>query len=430
MFKKHLHKILFSLFFLVIAIPVVIYKFDIADRFKLEGAYTTIAKPEFTFGKYFNEKFQSEYDKYWNSEFGFRGFFVRLHNQLLFSVFNKSMVYGVEVGKDNYLYETQYIDAFYGKDFIGEPSIDDRCNKLKIISDSLSKHGCEVLVVLTPGKGSFYPEYISDYHKHSGNPTNYETYVNYFKKYGIDFVDYNSWLISLKQTSKYPLFPKTGIHWSYYGMTLVADSLIKYIEKKLNKDIPEMIIDSIEVKKECENTDDDIENAMNLHFPIKKPLMAYSRFHFNSENKFKPRTLVISDSFYWSFYDSGISNGIFRNNRFMYYYKEVYPEHFSQATYASDINIKDELDSTDLIIIMTNEPNLNNLGFGFIDEILTMFNSYDVYLKNKRINEIKSEMIKSPEWMEVLYKKAYDKKMTIEEVMEMDAVWMYENETK
>lgn len=114
----------------------------------------------------------------------------------------------------------------------------------------------------------------------------------------------------------------------------------------------------------------------------------------------------------------------------MYYYKEVYPEHFSQATYASDINIKDELDSTDLIIIMTNEPNLNNLGFGFIDEILTMFNSYDVYLKNKRINEIKSEMIKSPEWMEVLYKKAYDKKMTIEEVMEMDAVWMYENETK
>jgi hypothetical protein len=425
---KTLHKTLLSVFVAAIMLPMVLALLNIKDPFKLQGAFKPIPRPEFSFAGYFGEEFQPLYESYWNSAFGLRGFFVRLHNQLHFSLFNESNVSGVEVGKNNYLYETSYINAYYGYDFIGEPAISNKAMKLKSVSDSLSAHGCKVIVVFAAGKASFYPEYISGYHVPSGNPTNHETYIKYLNQNHIDFIDFNSWFISNKLTSPYVLYPKTGIHWSYYGMTLMADSLIRYIENKLGRDLPDMVIDSIEVKDNYEDTDADIEEAQNLFFAIHKPKMAYPRFHFVAENKYRPRVMVISDSFYWSFYNSGITKNVFSNNRFLYYYNEVYPEHFNKNTFKDDIDIQDELKNTDLVIILTNEPNLNHLGWGFIEETYTMYNDPSTFLKKKNIAEIKSKMRSSPEWMEALRKKAEESGLKLEDVMNNDAEWMMDNQ--
>lgn len=420
-----LHKILFSVFVTVILLPLILYSLNSKDPFQLKGAFKPVPRPEFSFNAYFSEDFQPAYNSYWNSAFGLRGFFVRLHNQILFTFFNQSNVTGVEVGKNNYLYETAYINAFYGYDYIGKPAISGKVRQLKSVSDSLSARGCQVLVVFTAGKASYYPEYISDYHVPSGNPTNHETYIKYMKEYNVNFIDFNSWFISQKLTSPYVLYPKTGIHWSYYGMTLMADSLIRYIENKLDKDLPDMIIDTIEVKNGFEDTDADIEVAQNLFFDISKPKMAYPRFHFVTENKFKLRVMVISDSFYWSFYNAGITKNTFSNDRFIYYYNEVYPENFERTTMRSDIDVQEELNNTDLVIIMTNEPNLNHLGWGFIEETYTMFNDKASYQKKIAIQEIKNKMLASPEWMDALRKKANESGKTLEEVMNNDAEWMY-----
>ena len=190
MFKKHFHTILLSFFFCAILFPLLFQSFNVKDVYKLKGAYVPAPKPDFSFANYFDEKFQPEYEKYWNEHFGERSFFVRLHNQIMFSLFEKSLVYGVDIGKDNYLYETAYINAVYGIDFIGNDSIRNNCSKLKIISDSLAKHGCGLLIVLAAGKGSFYPEYIPEKYQPSGNPTNHEAYVKHLTQQGVDFIDF------------------------------------------------------------------------------------------------------------------------------------------------------------------------------------------------------------------------------------------------
>ena len=66
----------------------------------------------------------------------------------------------VVIGKENYLYEKGYIDAFFGVDFIGHDSIAISAYKLKMIQDTLAKLNKTLLIILAPGKGDFFPEYI------------------------------------------------------------------------------------------------------------------------------------------------------------------------------------------------------------------------------------------------------------------------------
>ena len=60
------------------------------------------------------------------------------------------------VGKDNYLYEESYIKAYLGDDFIGEKKIFNTAQKLKAVQDTLKSNHIDLIVVLAPGKGTFF----------------------------------------------------------------------------------------------------------------------------------------------------------------------------------------------------------------------------------------------------------------------------------
>ena len=94
------------------------------------------------------------------SEFGFRSTFIRLHNQLKYWIYNEFSANGVVIGKDRYMYEESYIKTYYGLDFKGNDTLLVMAEKLKRLQNILHKQNKLLLVVLAPGKGYFYPEYI------------------------------------------------------------------------------------------------------------------------------------------------------------------------------------------------------------------------------------------------------------------------------
>ena len=57
-------------------------------------------------------------------------------------------------------------------------------------------------------------------------------------------------------------------------------------------------------------------------------------------------------------------------------------------------------------------------------------NSNSISLRQMRIDEIKENMLKDPKWMESLQEKAKKANKSIDEIMEMDAIWVYEQENK
>ena len=103
----------------------------------LRGGIETIVVPNLNEKNWFEGRYQQYQESYLNAEFGFRSSFVRLHNQLDFYLFDVLHAKSVLRGKDNYLYEYNYIAAYYGRDFIGKDSIRGRMLQLQDIQKKL-----------------------------------------------------------------------------------------------------------------------------------------------------------------------------------------------------------------------------------------------------------------------------------------------------
>ena len=348
------------------------YQFNWIKLKPLNGYFINTEKNKFSWKGWFSGSYQEAEDKYLNENFGFRNFFIRLNHQWRFSLFNKAKTQWVTVGKENYLYEKNYIKAYYGTDFIGEDSIARRMDKFKHLQDTLSRLDKQIFIVLAPGKGSYYPEYIPDRFHQERGATNIDVYRKYIEKWDINCIDFHRYFIDNKEISPYPLYPQYGIHWSYYGMCLAADSMVRYIEKINDIQMPHIYWDDITMSQPKKN-DNDISASMNLLFSPRTFDMAYPKIQFEPDSgKTKPSLVVISDSFYWGIYGMEWGN-LFTDNHFWYYNKEIYPKPSDDPFTTEDINLQDEILKYDVIIILATDANLPNFGWGFIE------NAYDIF---------------------------------------------------
>ena len=148
-----------------------------------------------------------------------------------------------------------------------------------------------------------YYEYFPAKYTRQKDTSNYETHAQLAEALHVDHIDFNRYFVNQKYVSPYPLFGQFGIHWSYYGMCLVADSLIRYMEHKRHIDMPNAYWTEIELHQP-RGGDYDIGNGLNILRHFKSYDMAYPNIRFESDtNKTRPSLLVISDSFYWGIYD-------------------------------------------------------------------------------------------------------------------------------
>jgi hypothetical protein len=388
--KNKLHRIVKNLLLVgiisLLFLPIIQQKLNLIEIKPLNGSFEIPKNPTFSLENWFEGKYQIERQNYLNQSIGFKAYFVKLYNQLHFTLYKQARANGVIVGKKDYLYEENYIKAHLGRDFVGEDEVKERIVKLKKIVDVLKRKKIDLIVVLAPGKGSFYPEFIPEsYRPEIQTTTNYDAYKREISKAGIHLLDIHSWFRKIKRTSPHPLFPKTGIHWSKYGELLAADSIINYVNSiKDEKCLPQLLIGDIEISSEMRDTDDDIEKGMNLLVDIKDLKMGYPQFKIQKNNHSKKvKVLTIADSYYWGMFNWGCSKDVFNEGQFWYYNEQIYPDSYTKSIKVADINIIEEVEKNDVIILLTTDANLNNFAFGFIDQL------YDSYFKSKSKNYTK-----------------------------------------
>lgn len=359
--------------FIALSSPILHNFINIPQFESLKGDVVIPEQVAFSLNKWSTGEYQEGKDNYNNSIFSIRPILIRLNNEFYFRVFKMSRANGVVVGKKNYLYEENYIKAYNGTDFIGEDSLRKTLHKLKFISDTLHKLNKQLIIVFAAGKASFFPEFIPDNYLPAKEKTNYKFLSVTAKKMNLNVIDFNQWFMNNKHKSKYPLYPQFGIHWSAYGSTLAADSIIRYIEEKRSIDAPNFGYDGFDFKQPFE-TDYDIADGMNLFFNLKSFQMAYPKLKLK-KGETKPKVLMIADSYYWEMYGKGISN-CFQDDHFWYYNQLVYPQSNTKETYTNDLDFKSEIDNHEVIIIMATEASLKYIGWGFIEKA-------DLFFKGK-----------------------------------------------
>ncbi|MCD4772037.1 MAG: hypothetical protein K8R41_01490 [Bacteroidales bacterium] len=421
---------LFIIIILLLILPLFQEQTSYFNIKALKGSFEKDSLPELNLKDYYSGKFQENFNNYLEQNIGFRPFFIRVNNQIDFSANNKANTNWVVVGKNNYLYEQDYITSYLGKDFLGKEIIDDKIRKIKFLQDTLQKSGTKLLVIFAPGKGSFYPEYIPESFDPSNKTiTNYEYYKKRSLEENINHIDFNDYFIKMKDTSQYCLFPKTGIHWSLYGVHLVVDSIKNYMEKSAGIKMPEMHFKNIEISSKFKGTDYDIEESMNLLFRIPNEKMAYPKIDYKSSpNTIKPKVLAIGDSYYWNIHGSSYASSLFKNATFWYYNKMAHSVEYDKPRKVEELNIKEEIEKQDFIILMATEPLLKRFVYGFVDNV------YDIYSGKETISnstnysalyyeqQIRSDSI----WLKSISLKAKEKGIGVDEMIKLDAKWLAE----
>ena len=367
----------FLIIIILLCFPVFQEIFKPISSKPLNGYFEAVKRPLISVGNVFNGNFRDEMNIYSENSIPFRPDLVRLYNQIDFSAFGIPHAAKIVVGKGNYLFEESYIKAYLGNDYIGNQKIEARVRQFKELQDLLwDKKKIHLLVIFAPDKGSFYPEYIPERYLKSGqDTTNYKWYKQELEKAGINFIDFNYWFLKMKDTSRFLLYPKTGIHWSSYGAFLAMDSLVHYFKNRFEISMPEPVLDSLEISNVSRDWDADINQALNLIWNIPHPSLAYPHFHYKKPgNEQKPAALFIGDSFYFCWSEARFIKNSFRNEEFWYYDHDVYIDRIKQKVTVSNLNFEQTLDRQNVIVFLQTNAGYGNAGYWFVDRALALLN--------------------------------------------------------
>jgi len=418
--NQNILKVLFYSILVLLFIPMIQEEYQWVKVGALEGYHPTVPKDSaLTADTWLTGSYQVAKERYRERFFGFRNWGIRVHNQTQYSLYNASEVDNVVIGQNNYLYGVDYIEAYMGNDFVGEDVIQAKLERFKRLQDTLSKLGKHLFVIVTPNKADYFSEYlpVKQQEDRTGIKTNYAYYIKGFKEQNINHIDLNQWFMDIKQKTEYPLFPQTGIHLTDYGSTLFADTLIGYVERVLNKDLPNFTWSNMELSATARDADNDAEKALNLMFKLPYYKLPYPTVTINDPNKYKPTSLTIGDSFYWKFVHWKGLIEVFNDGQFWYYNREVHPTKQDVNT----LDIGKEIEDKEVIFVINSAFNLWRFGFGFDLDLYKHFFPKEI-LEDKELLEIliQERMItarKDKKWMELLEKRAIEADVPFEKML-------------
>lgn len=416
---------LVALIAVILFIPLLQFKLEVFETEPLQGDITIAQKPEFKKEDYWELKWQENYNQYLNDNFGFRAWFVRLVNQVRYSLFNTTKAPGVVIGKEGELFIESYIDDYIGKNFIGTKKINQNVTKIKQLQDSLKARGIDLLVVFAPGKASYYPELIPDtYLRKKKDSTNYSVYADLFHKNKVNFIDFNKWFCDNKSKFKHPVYPKYGTHWNHYGMTLALDSIIQYIDITRKVNLPDFDYSVVNYNTNLKGNDYDVGVLMNLLYPIEKDANPYPVYKIKGGKGYtRPDVLVVGDSYWWCMVGDNLPIKFFREDEYWFYNKDQYI-HNEKRNPVKELNLSASLARRDVIILMATEATFYMFPYGFADNAWTLYCADN----SKRRNEIITDIKRNSEWLASIEKKAKDNGFTTDKQLMLDAEYILSEE--
>ena len=436
--SNKLHTFLFALVIAALFLPLIQMVKPFVEVGPLFGSIVPTAKDSLTLEAWFDGTYQENRNKYVNEQFGFRNTAVRLHNQIAFSLFRKAKANGVIIGKEDYLYEIKYINAFRGAEEVNQSELDSNLFMLKAIQSKLKEKGVELIVVMNPGKASFYSEFIPDEFPIVSNRSYYSEYQKGLQSQGIQHIDFGKWFREMKGKTPAPLFPKTGIHWSQYGATLAADSLVNYCMRLFGKDMNEFgwNKNDLPLSTTMESVDDDIGLGMNLYSPIDVLPMAYPRVGVNDKygvsfgnRGIQPKVAVISDSYFFNLMQLPWAPDIFSELNFYFYNKQLHHLPGGATTNTDVLSQMQDIEKSNLLFVMATECNMDKLGWGFIS------NAYKYFVMGEnidsfelRVQKFKKNILSDEAWMKAIGEKARQNKVPLDTMIMRDARYMAEME--
>jgi SGNH hydrolase-like domain, acetyltransferase AlgX len=427
-----LNRILYACILIALFIPLGKLIFIGSKERPLQGYITNqdTIQPVLNLNDWMSGLYQDRMNKWVKNSFGLHNFSVRARNQIAWNLYDFSYTNNVTRGKDDYLYDIKYIHAWNGKDFLGIDTIRERVSRMKLLQDRLHEAGIAFLVVMAPGKASYFPEHLTDDEYNVIGPTNYGCYKEQFAKQGVNTIDFRGWFDQLKSVSQYPLFPQCGIHWSQYGALIAADSLIKYVRDQTQMPMESFRLKSISMSDSLYGSDYDIGASLNLIWDLKAFPMAKADFEApDAKSADRPRALVIADSYFWTMPLGEMRISAFRDIEFLYYNREFHPSSAGKMKPADKINYKTVVGHNDIVILLCTDSNLPEFPWGFVDQTLLWTGDSAMNKKIVReahIRDIMEGIKADANWFGNVQKSAAERNISVDSCLYLNAAYVFD----
>lgn len=363
------------LFFLIalLWLPLITRYLPVQDT-ELHGVTEKVVKHDFTFATWLDGSFQKKRDTYFTYNLGFRKAAVRLSNEIDYQL-GEQRKYCV-VGKRNNLMGMEYIDSYYGKDFIGIDSVNAVVSTILKFKEMLNRNGVAFFVVLAPSKTRLHPEQIPDeFRKQETVNTNYSQFLKAFKKTEIPTLDFQDWFASIETKLPYPVYSNLGVHWSNYAATIAADSLMGYIGQITGQRTNRIKSQGLESIMQAEGTERDMLDILNLYssIPLNGPLGKINTVLQTDTINFSPTILAVGDSYYWNIIYTGIQEKFFKPGSAYYYYNSTAYFNNGVTIPVSQINVVKSCLTKNVVFLIYTEANLKNIGNGIAKQFIDAY---------------------------------------------------------
>ncbi|MFW6679568.1 alginate O-acetyltransferase AlgX-related protein [Lacrimispora sp. AGF001] len=347
----------------------------------LNGVVEYNEKPKREFKTIMNGKYQTEYSNWFSDNFPFRTYIVKMYDEVMFNT--HSIVNGVKAGKNGDLFG----EYFTRQSLIGtldKTQVDNYARNLKFIQDRLEARGKDLIYIITPSKAEILPEDLPWNYRAAYDSLNQTANIRLelntnLEDYGVKYIDYTDLMLRLKAEGEYPVFYRTGIHWSQYASSNATLELLKFIKNNTIFNTPFIKLSYNKIAKP-ELDEADYLALLNLY------KSNYADDYYTSDIKLKEgeepnlRVFSMSTSFSRSimnlFGKSDIPFKYYWRSQYTQFQDKLYPdvertyyESMQPGVAVNEMNFEEIVDQSDLIIIENNACELPQSHIDFVQAL-------------------------------------------------------------
>ncbi len=360
-----------------LSLPYLQQRFDLFRDYPLAGVEEKTVEPSLSISSWFDGSFQKQFDSWFSENVGLRTQMVRSENELNFAVFgdiSSKSPSRLLVGKDNYLFERDYVLNAVHPAIIPKQDIKAIASRVIALGQELTKRKIALVVLISPNKANLYPdklpEKLANLSPDAGR--NRRIFREQLESARIAVLEGNSFLEELRKRTDIPVFPKSGTHWSYAASCYVADEIIRLIELQGTAKLRRLGCEKTEIENKPRAHDKDLAELMNLWNKQRfyEPLPYPKAYATVTEDTERPPVVFVGSSFMWPILAYFDKHKTFETREFLYYFKRrlSFPSRKEQPIDKQNFDWQKIVFNKKAIIIEANEIGIGDFGWGFVEE--------------------------------------------------------------
>ena len=233
-------KVFIGMFLLIILIPFVgmlFYKTDMSVEKRTAAPFPKLT----TYDGKLNLKYFENLNDYFNDHFAFRQEMTTVDATLTTKLLNTSLNDDVIYGKDGWLYYTETMDEYFGRNVLSDRGINNCAKSIKLMQDYTENQDMQFLFMVAPIKADLYPEHLPYNYKKGSDVNNWSKLLPLMDEMDIHYVN----LHDAFNNDDRVMYHKLDTHWNDEGAAFAC----KVIEESVGRQAKDYTNVPYEIKK-------------------------------------------------------------------------------------------------------------------------------------------------------------------------------------